>query len=205
MRDRERSGSALVQPQGPTDEGQAGTRAQELAAHAIILHWCQRSDPRGLELLHQRWDRRLFYFARRLSDSDEQARDAAQEIWVEIARGVHQVREPARLTAWVYQVAHHVMVDQLRRSAQRALEPLLDEPVADDPDPAAISFAASEAAELHRALDQLSLHHREVIVLHFLEGFSVAEVAALTQAPPGTVKSRIYHAKRILRDVLHGD
>ena len=59
-----------------------------------------------------------------------------------------------------------------------------------------------DAAAVHRALDQIDLRLREVLVLHFLEDFSVAEIAAVVGCPEGTVKSRIHHAKRALKEIL---
>src|SRR4051794_10682457 len=52
------------------------------------------------------------------------------------------------------------------------------------------------------ALDQLELKHREVLVLHFLEDFSIAEIAQVIGCPEGTVKSRIHHAKRAMKEIL---
>jgi RNA polymerase sigma-70 factor (ECF subfamily) len=55
---------------------------------------------------------------------------------------------------------------------------------------------------VHRALATLDVRHRAVLVLHFLEDMSVDEVASVVGCPPGTVKSRIYHAKRTLKEAL---
>ena len=55
---------------------------------------------------------------------------------------------------------------------------------------------------MHRALRQIPVAFREVLTLHFLEDMSVAETAAVIGIPPGTVKSRLFHAKRALRDAL---
>jgi RNA polymerase sigma-70 factor, ECF subfamily len=69
---------------------------------------------------------------------------------------------------------------------------------------AAEPFSAAEAAEVHRALDQLEPRHRGVLVLHFLEDFSLDEIAQITGCPPGTIKSRLHYAKRAMRAVLSG-
>ncbi len=64
------------------------------------------------------------------------------------------------------------------------------------------SFDAEDAAAIHRALDRLDVKHCDVLVLHFLNDFSLAEIASIVGCPDGTVKSRIYHAKRALKEAL---
>jgi RNA polymerase sigma-70 factor (ECF subfamily) len=61
---------------------------------------------------------------------------------------------------------------------------------------------AADAVAVHRALDVLDAGHREVLVLHFLEDMPLADIAAVVGCPEGTVKSRLFHAKPALREVL---
>jgi len=65
--------------------------------------------------------------------------------------------------------------------------------------------ACDAALDVHEALGLLSLKHREVLVLHFLESMNVHEIAVVIDAPAGTVKSRLYYAKRALRGLLERD
>ena len=58
------------------------------------------------------------------------------------------------------------------------------------------------AEQVHHGLSRLSLSHREVLTLHFLEDLSLERMAEVLDVPPGTVKSRLYYAKRALRAVL---
>jgi len=58
------------------------------------------------------------------------------------------------------------------------------------------------AEAVHRALDELSLAHREALTLHFLQDLSLEQIANVLEVPIGTVKSRLHHAKRELRKVL---
>jgi RNA polymerase sigma-70 factor, ECF subfamily len=67
---------------------------------------------------------------------------------------------------------------------------------------AELTFDNLDAAAVHQALDQIDFRHREVLVLHFIEDFSVAEIAAVIGCPEGTVKSRIYHAKKAMKEIL---
>ena len=75
---------------------------------------------------------------------------------------------------------------------------------ADVPDGGAddATFGADAAEAVHAALPKLSLAHREVLTLHFLEGAPVEEIAAVLDVPAGTVKSRLFHARRALRAVI---
>ncbi|MFC1746814.1 sigma factor-like helix-turn-helix DNA-binding protein, partial [Candidatus Neomarinimicrobiota bacterium] len=67
---------------------------------------------------------------------------------------------------------------------------------------ASLSVHGFDAEHLHWALGRLSLPHREVLILHFLEDFSLAEIAEIAGVPEGTVKSRLHYAKEALRSVL---
>jgi RNA polymerase sigma-70 factor (ECF subfamily) len=68
---------------------------------------------------------------------------------------------------------------------------------ADDP-----GFSAEDAQRIHVALDGLAPEHREVLVLRFVEDMSYDEIAEATECPLGTVRSRIYYAKRALRRAM---
>ena len=69
-----------------------------------------------------------------------------------------------------------------------------------DEDPGAFEF--DQAEQVHNALQRLSLPHREVLTLFFLEDLTIAEITDVVGAQPGTVKSRLYYAKQALRKIL---
>jgi RNA polymerase sigma-70 factor (ECF subfamily) len=66
------------------------------------------------------------------------------------------------------------------------------------------SFAEEDAAAIHEALREIGLKHREVLVLHFLEDLSLAEIAKVVGCSEGTVKSRIHYGKRQMKQILEG-
>lgn len=79
----------------------------------------------------------------------------------------------------------------------------------DRPDPGAVDPADEmvefeDAEHIHRGLLKLSLPHREVLTLYFLEDLSVEEVAVILGVPAGTVKSRLHYARLALRKVIEG-
>jgi len=168
----------------------------------LIRH--RQGDPRALGELAALWERPLLYYLRRLLGSEEDAWDALQETWYRAVREVARLRDDRALPAWLYTVARNAAFSARRRS--RPTEPLPDgeeapELPADEPEP---SLAGFEPVDVHRALGRLTLAHREVLTLHFLEGFAVAEIGAITGAAEGTIKSRLHYAKRALRTLLDG-
>jgi RNA polymerase sigma-70 factor (ECF subfamily) len=161
---------------------------------------CRRGDTGALEELVRHWEKRLFYYIRRLVSDEEDAWDVLQETWLKVIRGIRGLRTPDRLPVWLYTIARNTAMTRLRgRYADR--DAIEDAEIADmeaDSEP----FTFEDAALIHYALGRISLPHREALTLHFLEGMSVEEIADVLGVPAGTVKSRLHFAKRALRAVL---
>src|SRR5262249_55663676 len=129
-----------------------------------------------------------------------------QETWISTLRGIRRLHTPAALLPYLYRTARNHALVHLRR--QRRLAELMCD-VADvspsaytDESAEVAHFAAETAGAVRDALDHLPLPHREALTLFFLQDLSIGEVAELLDIPPGTVKSRLHHAKRALRVIL---
>ncbi len=170
----------------------------EIENELFLLQW-RTGNRAGFERLIRNWEKRLFYYLRRLLTSEEDTWDVLQEVWLRVWQHAGEVQAPDRLPAWLYRVAHNAAVSHLRRR-QRDLE-VLDQasPLHEEPVPA---FSPETAERIHIALDQLPLPFREVLTLFFLEDFSQAEIAGVLEIPVGTVKSRLFYAKDALRKKL---
>lgn len=161
---------------------------------------CQSGDPDGFEDLVRVMERPLLYYASKLLGNRERALDALQEVWIRAFRGIRKLKDPGSLRPWLYRIAYGVSVDRIRSDSSRGRA---EEAHAEGfEETSEIGFPAEDAAAIHQALDQLDLRHREVLVLHFIEDFSLAEVAAVIGCPEGTVKSRIHHAKKAMKELL---
>jgi RNA polymerase sigma-70 factor (ECF subfamily) len=147
-------------------------------------------------------ERPLLYFVAGFTGEDA-ALDVLQEVWLRAFRDFAKLADPRRLRPWLYRIARGTAIDRLRKSRADSRRDLLYAAEAgaagEEPD-----FGPDDAAAVHRALDTLDLPHREVLVLHFLEGLPLAEIAEVVGCPEGTVKSRLFHAKRALRAALGG-
>lgn len=168
----------------------------------LLLLKHRAGDGRALAELVSLWERPLFYYIRRLVDSEEDAWDMLQEVWCRVVQKLPTLRNPAALPAWLYAIARNTVSSHLRDTLR--FKQLCDAEAAPDApnDTTEPSLSGFDAEALHQALGRLSLLHREALTLHFLEGFSLAEVAAIVGAPVGTVKSRLHNAKKSLRTIL---
>ena len=161
---------------------------------------CQSGEPDAFADLVHTMERPLLYYATKLLGNEERAVDVLQDVWIRVFRGIRRLNDPGSLRSWLYRLTHGIAIDRIRRDTSRErAEDVLSEQFEEASD---LSFDNDNVDAVHRALDEMDLRNREVLVLHFIEDFSVAEVAAVLGCPEGTVKSRIYHAKKAMREIL---
>ncbi|MFN7163221.1 MAG: RNA polymerase sigma factor [Hyphomonas sp.] len=167
----------------------------------LLVTLVRAGDKAAGERLAARWQPRLMRAARRMLGDTEEAREAVQEAWGGICRGWLALSDPAMFPAWAYGILTRKCADRIRRlsGARRRFVP---EDAA--PEPAEID-AAPLRHSLVAALGQLSPDHRIAAILYFSEGLTLAETAAATGVPVGTAKSRIFHARQQLKELLEGD
>lgn len=156
---------------------------------------------------------RLTGFFVRLGAGAAEAEDLTQETFLKMfrARDSYQPRE--RFTAYTYRVARNAWVDRVRRGAARprpaaGWDPTLEGAPPEERIPAREAEVGhglamhEEADRLRAALTQLSTGHRAVFELGVVQELSYPEISAALDVPVGTVKSRMFHAVRKLRELL---
>ena len=180
-------------------------RTREQLLDEYLVASARTGDRKAFDLLARRWGRKLLAHAWRLTGDVDLARDAAQDGWIEIVRGVGRLRDERAFPAWAYQIVTRRCARQIGRvrrertlAAAAAAEPVTvaEPPAATDP---------GGAARLQAALAGLPPAQRAAIGLFYLEDMSVAETAVALNVPAGTVKTRLMHARRKLRAALEGD
>ena len=161
-------------------------------------------DRKAFALLFRRWNARLIAHAWRLLGNTEAAKDAAQEAWSEIVRGLPRLADTSAFPAWAYRiVSRRCARTTCRASRDRRLREAIEaEPAADSNE---APGAGLDGERIRRAMEGLPPGQRAAIALFHLEELSVAEVAVALDVPAGTVKTRLMNARRKLRAVLEGD
>jgi len=176
------------------------TEKERIYCELLVLR-CRRGQRAAWEELVQTWERPLFYYIHRLIDNEDDARQVLQQSWVSILQGLGKLREPRKLPAWLYRIARTTALTHLRRRyGERALCQNGEATTAVDVTDGQLDF--DNAEQIHYGLGRLSLIHREVLTLFFLQDLSIEEIAGVLEVPVGTVKSRLHHAKRMLRAIL---
>jgi RNA polymerase sigma-70 factor, ECF subfamily len=172
------------------------------ARYEWIALRCQAGEPGAFEDLIAVMERPLLYYAASLTGNADSGLDVLQEVWIKVYHGIHKLKDPGSLRSWLYAITHGIAVDRIRRNTSRERAEQVE--LEDFQEAAEPSFAEEEAAAIHQALSQIGLKHREVLVLHFLEDLSVAEIAEVVGCSEGTVKSRLHYAKRAMKEILSG-
>ena len=178
--------------------------AKELASvrDNELVKSCQQGDREAFRLLYRRYQKRVRATLYQLCGT-QMLDDLVQEVFLRVWRGLPKLRDISTFSTWLYRISWNVATDRRRQLAlnRERLATLPDEQrlAASDP-PGLMALHYQEL--VRRGLDNLSLDHRAVIVLHDLEDLPQKQIAKILEVPVGTVKSRLFHARRSLRQYL---
>ena len=151
--------------------------------------------------LFRRYRLPLYVYVFELLRDEQASLDLVQETFVNAFRHIASLRDDEKFGGWLFSIAHQKCVQQWRRQGREAelREELVRETETDSPDPLDVLLREEQEAEFMKLLAQLPLAQRSALLLHFIEGFSLEEIARITDTQVGTVKSRLHYAKRALR------
>lgn len=134
---------------------------------------------------------RLYRVSRTLLFCEADCEDAAQEAIIRAWTHLNSLREERYFETWVIRI----LINECRRAGRRRrLEQLPEDVRADDPPDTA----------LRDALERLDVHLRLPVELHYIEGYPLEDIARILNIPLGTVKRRLFTARKRLRDALEG-
>jgi RNA polymerase sigma-70 factor (ECF subfamily) len=161
-------------------------------------------EPAAWDALFKRYQLPLYVYAFELVHNEQASLDIVQEVFIAAARHIGGLRENDKFGSWLFGIAHQKCLQRWRKQARE--EVLLDEfpdaPGEFETSPDDLLIRREQEAEFMNLLNQLPLPQRSVLLLHFVEDFSLEEIARITETQLGTVKSRLHYAKRALRKLL---
>lgn len=166
------------------------------------------------EALVQKYGSYVYNIAHRMSGSDADAKDLAQEAFLRVFRAFRRIDPAASLEAWLYRIVTNLYIDLLRKHPKGRVESISapittpqgsemqrewPAPEADSPE---ATIDGQMDAMVQQALLALPADLRMVVVLSDIEGFAYEEIARMLEVPLGTVKSRLHRARKILQERL---
>jgi RNA polymerase sigma-70 factor (ECF subfamily) len=161
-----------------------------------------RGDQRALDTLLRRHASMIHAVCRRVLTNADDALDAAQNAMVAIARHIDTFDRRARFSTWCYRIATNAALDEARRRSRRpAPVEIVPEPRTDAVN---VDETVADRIDVDAALARLSPDQRAAVALRDLLGLDYAEIAAVLEIPPGTVRSRIARGRAALAELIGG-
>ena len=153
----------------------------------------------AFEQLYRRYARQVYGTCRRLLDTDQDAEEMTQRVFLKAWERLSSFEARSRLATWLRRIAVNLVIDQKRSLWREQLQASADESA---PLRATSTQQAPLALDLERALRRLPDGARRVLVLHDVEGYTHAEVAGLLGVSVGTTKTQLFRARRAIREWL---
>ncbi len=170
---------------------------REVEDRDLILK-ARRGDVETYNLLISRWEKRVFNYMLRLVANREDALDLTQDVFLKAYQSLARLDDPARFAPWLFRIAHNEAISLHRKRRPEGEMP-------EGPERAALGsglFPIELTLAVQSALNRLTSDQREAVVLKIYQGFKFEEMAEILSCPVSTVKSRLYTALDLLKDVL---
>jgi RNA polymerase sigma-70 factor (ECF subfamily) len=175
-----------------------------------LIERARSGDGRAFEDLARRDERALYRHAARMVGPGPDAEDVVQDAFLSAWKSIRSF-EGTSFRAWLFRIVTNRALDRIRSRKRRAelpLEPAVDEevtwaePAAPGPDLAEIASGREALRIVEEALELVPEEQRAALLLRDVEGFAYEEIAIMTNAEIGTVKSRIHRARVSVRNTL---
>jgi RNA polymerase sigma-70 factor, ECF subfamily len=158
--------------------------------------------------LVQKYEQMVFSLASQMLGRNEDVRDAAQEVFLNVLQALPRFRGESALSTWIYRIAVNTCIGKSKQGKRRRAREMSGEEelfnLVPEERPSSLERLEREELEgrLHRAIDELAEEYRAVIVLHYLQRMGYEQIAQVLAVPVGTVKVRLFRAKRLLQRKL---
>lgn len=177
-----------------------------------LVRACKAGDREAFSQLVELYQNKIINIAYGMLSNQEDACDAAQEVFIRLYCNMDSFMEKSSLSTWIYRITQNVCTDMLRKR-MRTLPTFSiygqsdeDEGVFELPDhsptPQEYAEMTETQAEVRKAISQLKPEFQAVLTLYDLEGLSYDEISRIIDCPVGTIKSRLNRARKALLKIL---
>ncbi len=161
----------------------------------------QRGEKEAFNTLIQNWEQRYFLYALNRLKSRDAAKDVTQESLISISKGLRKLSDPASFPKWSFRIVERRCVDWLRKMIRerefiQAQEELPEIPIHD---------GIEDKLSVEQLLSKMDSRLAIILRLYYLEALTIQEIAEVSDVPSGTVKSRLFYARKMMTKLLEND
>ena len=172
---------------------------------AALLERVAASDESAMRAVYERYQGVVTTFAAtRLGGDRARAADVLHEVMLHVWRQPDSFSGRSSFKTWLLTLARNKAIDRVRKDARMDYGDEGEDLVDDEPTPETALAQFQDAERVRSCVDCLASPQKAAIVLTFFQGLSVAEAAEIEDVPAGTIKTRIFHAKKKLLQCLSG-
>lgn len=173
------------------------------AAETVLLRRIAGKDRKAFEALYHRYHRRLFSYVLKLTRRADLVEEVVNDVLLAVWTGAAGYDGRSRPSTWIFGIAYHKALKAVSRRRAEPEGEAADEPVETE-GPESLLARRELVTALDRALRVLAPEQRAAVELTYYYGFSYQEIAEIMSCPVNTVKTRMFHARRRLREILPG-
>ncbi len=173
---------------------------------AEVIARVLEGDTERFAILVDRYQDEFARYAKYMTGSEDDAADVIQESLVRAYRSLRRCKDRANFKGWLFRIVTNQCKTHLARRRRRPVAPLSEEAadVASAEDPSADAEAAEVRGKVHQAMQALPTDQREALVLKYVEGLSLPEMAEILSASVAALKMRLLRARRALLAKVQG-
>ena len=168
---------------------------------SVLIHKVISGDREAFKQLYALYHKRIFAYLLKILSDKETAEEVLNDVMFEVWRSAANFKGQSKLATWIFGIAHNKAMNALRKTKGKEFSEL--EEIESKENPQTEVEKKNLGQKIKNALTHLSEEHRAVIELTFYHGFSYAEIAEIVDCPVNTVKTRMFHAKRLLHGILN--
>lgn len=172
------------------------------AAEQLPVAKARAGCPAAWDALFRRFQLPLYVYVYELRRDEQASLDIVQETFISAVQHLGSLRDDEKFGSWLFAIAHQKCTQHWRQQTKAPAGETTEALEEFDPSPDELLIKREEESEFMELVKELPLPQRTALLLHYLEEFSLQEIANITNTKLGTVKSRLHNAKKSLRNAL---
>jgi RNA polymerase sigma-70 factor (ECF subfamily) len=183
---------------------------------AEVVSSCLNGDTEAFGVLVRKYERDIFNLAYRMTGNYDEACEVTQEVFITAFRNLKSFRRESAFYTWLYAIALNLTRTRLKKMKLQRLREFFSigkssdeaetggyiEPESGDPSPLELAERSQIKERIQRCISRLHVLFREVIIMHDIQGLPYDDIGVVIGIPGGTVKSRLFRARKGIRDCL---